>query len=184
MTTEELINLVKPENPYTSGYTPKANPYITAGNVTYVGLTQNKYTIIDTEDLYLFGKYRWFLSNSNGMYARTNLPGTNKQIRMHNLLFQEGTLVDHINRNSLDNRRTNLRKATSEINNLNVKPRSSSGYLGVYVRNNRKQVKYEAKIYHRGKRIQFGVFEDPKEAAKVVNEFREKLIKQLEKEIE
>ncbi|MBN1786762.1 MAG: HNH endonuclease [Sedimentisphaerales bacterium] len=47
------------------------------------------------------------------------------------LKAKKGQLVDHINRNPLDNRRKNLRLVTARQNNLNRKLKSNTGYIGV-----------------------------------------------------
>lgn len=48
-------------------------------------------------------------------------------------------IVDHINRNRLDNRWINLRNVPRQINNLNTKlyKNNKSGYRGIYWRNDK-----------------------------------------------
>ncbi|MGB8227279.1 MAG: HNH endonuclease [Sedimentisphaerales bacterium] len=50
---------------------------------------------------------------------------------------KEGDIVDHKNRNPLDNRRKNLRIVTSRQNNLNKRCKNTSGYIGVCVRHSK-----------------------------------------------
>lgn len=183
MTVEELINLVKTENPYTFGYTPKKNPYITKGEITYIGLSQNKYTTIDTEDLTKVENYRWYakFSRPKNWYA-TNSKRINSRSclsRLQSLIFPEYGLIDHINIDGLDNRKENLRKTTTALNNYNINPRSPTGFLGV----NAYGGKYNARVSVKRKLVHLGAFDTPEEAAKVVNEFRNKLIQQLEEEL-
>jgi hypothetical protein len=177
LTVEELIDLVKPENPYIFGYTPKKNPYITKGDTTYIGLTQNKYTTIDTEDLSKIENYRWCST------ARKKRPGyavtsTNAQKNklLQSLIFPEYVLIDHININGLDNRKKNLRNANTSLNNLNINPRSSSGYLGVHKHLN----SWEVKIQVKGKEYNFGTFKTPEEANIVAKRERARIIRELE----
>ncbi len=177
MTIEELIDLVKPENPYIFGYTPKENPYITTGNVTYIGLTQNKYTLIDTEDLMKIGNYHLCSAKSSTkgkFYAVTSKP-----VFLHRILYPEYKILDHINRNGLDNRKENLRNASPTLNNLNIDSKAASGYLGVH----KDHSCWAVKIQVRGKEAYFGRFKTPEEANVVAKRERERIIKELEQEL-
>ena len=75
----------------------------------------------------------------NGMYyAGRARPGGGKMISMHREIAgaRDGEDVDHRNRDSLDNRRRNLRKCTKSQNGANrpAQRDNSSGYKGVQVR--------------------------------------------------
>lgn len=64
-----------------------------------------------------------------------------KIYRVHRLAWakyhdQEPSLmIDHINRNKIDNRIKNLRHVSCQVNNLNVdrKPNKETGYIGIYL---------------------------------------------------
>ncbi len=75
-----------------------------------------------------------------------------------------GMIVDHINGDTLDNRRANLRVCTMAQNVRNrKKPRTNtSGYKGVHWMPRHK--KWMAKITCAGKHIFLGLFDDPAEA--------------------
>lgn len=85
-----------------------------------------------------------------------------------------GMLVDHENRNGLDNRRGNLRIATHSQNSCNrLKPASSatSRYKGVYLaRDQVRKSPWRAKIYVNRKKIHLGYFADEREAAMAYDE--------------
>jgi hypothetical protein len=77
--------------------------------------------------------------------------------------------VDHINWNGLDNRRGNLRLATTAENARNRGPTKAnkSGYKGVcWYKPSQKWMAY---IWH-GKHIALGLFDDPAEAARAHDE--------------
>lgn len=86
---------------------------------------------------------------------------------MHQL-FVSGGKVDHKNGNGLDNRRSNLRLATTQQNNFNVgiTKRNTSGYKGVYPARNG----FVATIRKSGKLYHGGTFKTALEAAKKYNE--------------
>lgn len=65
--------------------------------------------------------------------------------------------IDHINRNGMDNRISNLRVATMQQNmeNKSVYKRNKSGYLGVYPVGN----KFAAKICKHHKQYYLGLFD-------------------------
>tara|TARA_R110000824_G_scaffold396554_1_gene598108 strand:- start:1212 stop:1535 length:324 start_codon:yes stop_codon:yes gene_type:complete len=77
----------------------------------------------------------------------------------------KGMQVDHINRNPLDNRKSNLRICTNAENSYNTGPQknNTSGYKGVSWRKDAK--KWTAYIGHAPK-SHLGYFDTPEEAAK------------------
>jgi hypothetical protein len=78
-----------------------------------------------------------------------------------------GLLVDHRNNDTLDNRRANLRLATSSQNRINSrrdKSKTSSRYIGVSLEKGRN--KWLAYINYNGKRIHLGRFDSEIEAAR------------------
>ena len=120
--------------------------------------------VIDEQDADLIGGYRWHLADSG--YASVSRGG--KLLHIHSLILDlpTGYLPDHINRDRLDNRRENLRKATHRQNQLNRGPRTSSlsGYKGVsLVRSNGK---WQARIFVDGCNYSLGAYESPEDAAR------------------
>ena len=85
------------------------------GLTAHIALTQGKEAIVDVCDLELVLRFRWHaLRIRKAFYAVTRLPRANgKQpaLYMHQLLFGKG--CDHIDRNGLNNRRGNLRRASA-----------------------------------------------------------------------
>ena len=99
-----------------------------------INLTQNKYALIDEADYELVADYRWHFE---GRYAATRINGL--KIYLHSLLLKtpKGFLTDHINRDKLDNRRSNLKVCTPLQNVVN-----KSGNVGVRKRGNSYQARF------------------------------------------
>jgi hypothetical protein len=79
------------------------------------------------------------------------------------LKAKKGQIVDHINRNPLDNRRENLRIVNARQNVLNRRMRSNTGYIGVSRIPDRKKYCYHASFRLKGnKRKTFSTPVTPK----------------------
>ena len=94
----------------------KYNDYDLSGEYG-IGWTSNtnKEFYFDLEDYDKIKDYCWY-EHEYG-YLHTNDPISKQNIKMHQLIF--GKYPDHINRNRLDNRKSNLRSATSTENTQN-----------------------------------------------------------------
>lgn len=78
----------------------------------------------------------------------------------------KGMIVDHIDGDSLNNRKSNLRICTSQQNCYNISARKgTSNYRGIYF--DKKANKWAASININRKNTYLGVFEDEKTAAKM-----------------
>jgi len=137
-----------------------------------IQLTQGKVTLVDDEDFEYLNQWRWHVSNDN--YARRTIYNDKlfKALFMHREIMKvsKGLLVDHINGNSLDNRKLNLRICTNSQNlrnrlkNIN----NTSGYKGVRLINSTK--KWRAQIWLNSKYYHLGLFNNIKDAARAYNE--------------
>ena len=128
-------------------------------------LTQNKIAFVDDEDFEKLNKYKWyaFRSYSGKYYARRKK--SKKNIAMHREILNFPPMIDHINRDGLDNRRSNLRVCDNSQNRINSKMcrHNSSGFRGVsWFKITKKWVVHIAKD---NKKITVGYFTDKIKAA-------------------
>jgi D-Tyr-tRNAtyr deacylase len=155
------------------------NEYEVRSNITAIFLKKKDgtilETIIDTDDLGKLLSFRCRLTTDNN-YARIfyGYP-EKKSVGLHRFLLgsPEGLVIDHINHNTLDNRRKNLRVATIAENAQNRKGAQSdskTGIRGVYW--NKSFNKWHAHLKVNKKHISAGYFDDIKEAEKAVIEAR------------
>jgi len=152
-----------------------------------IPLTKGKQTIVDDDDFIFLSNHKWqYLSCRTG-YAVAHEPrSNNKIIYMHRIILraQKNQQVDHINHNTLDNRKGNLRLATAETNRWNTKIMNVKNrrfpYKGVryseginrgirYKSPEKSRKKYKSFITVKGKSIYLGVHRTPEEAAQAYN---------------
>jgi hypothetical protein len=92
-----------------------------------IWLTQRQFTIVDDEDYDKLNKYNWcaiYKKHTNSFYACRGIRGIkHKTIYMHRVILDapDTMEVDHINGDTLDNRRCNIRLATGSMNQKNRK---------------------------------------------------------------
>ena len=140
-----------------------------------IKLIRGKKAIIDDEDFEQVSKQKWCaLYDGHNWYAFRNKVIQNKPYKqitesLHRFLLMpnKGQEVDHINGDTLDNRRCNLRVCTHAENTHNSrKPKTglTSKYKGVDWYNPGK--KFRARIHvYRVKRKSLGYFKDEIKAA-------------------
>lgn len=125
---------------------------------------------IDTSDYPLVKDYRWRAhvrrTKSRTVYAHAWKKDIT--IKMHRLLFPEAESVDHRDGNGLNNRRSNLRAATSsqQAQNSPKQLLTSSKFKGVSARQHRG---FRAYITVNRKQIHLGIFDSEIEAAIAYN---------------
>lgn len=137
------------------------------------------YAIIDAVDAEWVGQWRWFF---DGRYvARSERrEGLSFTLRLHRSLMGlvSGDMreVDHINRDRLDNRRSNLRVVDPQINKQNVPSQvgSSSRYRGVSW--DKRKGKWQARAMVNRKSYTAGWFTTEREAAEAARALRVKIM--------
>lgn len=109
------------------------------------GAISNDSCLINVSAYDVVSQYKWRADRDG--YACANKGG--RHLRMHRLVIgaKQGEIVDHINRNPLDNRLENLRIASYSLNSVNTikKFKSYSKYRGVSI-DNRTYKKFIAQI--------------------------------------
>jgi hypothetical protein len=137
-----------------------------------IPLTKGKVAIVDEIDYHWLSQRHWYLHGDG--YAKCDLFGRRgfmMKVFMHRLILlaPDTATVDHANRDTLDNRRSNLRLATMSEQNAN-RPKifGASRFKGVYRRSDGR--KWCAQIRaHNAPTIYLGSFEIEEEAALAYN---------------
>lgn len=143
-----------------------------------ISLTRGQFAVVDAADFDWINQWKWAASPNKGFfYARCHIsPGGRKSfhVYMHRLVLGinrgDRMVADHINGNSLDNRRENLRACSTAENNRNVarRARNTSGYKGVYW--HKREEKWRAGIHFLGQSIHLGYFSEKTRAALAYND--------------
>jgi hypothetical protein len=161
---------------YRNGKPFKANEYFALPDGAIgIRLTRGRVAIIDEQDYDLVKHYTWrFLKRkidekgyAEAYYREVD---THKKVyvRMHNVIMNQ-LFIDHIDGDGLNNRRINLRPASTLQNHWNrgKSTRNTSGYKGVSW--SKQKCKWVANIRLDGKQIHLGFFGAPEEAANAYN---------------
>lgn len=144
-----------------------------------IPLTKGMVAIVDSVDFKHLSAYKWqaqwnqctrsFKAKREGAANEGVLKG--KSLLMHREILSlrpgDKRQVDHVNHDTLDNRRSNLRIASHLENNFNKRPyrNNKSGFKGVSW--SKKRRKFVAQFRIHGKVFNLGTFSNAKEAALV-----------------
>lgn len=132
------------------------------------------YAVVDLEDS-VIEKSKWSLQKRGYAVAYID----KQLVLMHHLILgkpKKGLVIDHINRNKLDNRKDNLRFVKQEINtrNAHIPSTNTSGFKGVTYEKRRR--KWAAQLVYRGKNHFGGYYDTIEEAAEGRKRLEQKLI--------
>lgn len=144
--------------------------------VIQINLTSKKYPglkiKVDKEDYPLVKDYKWHPSKARSQrrdlfYALADIyrNGIRTTISMHRLILKAkgGTVIDHINGDGLDNRKSNLRFVTQRVNTQNKHVKNSSNYPGVGW--SKANNKWRARVMDsEGVTFHLGTYDDEEEA--------------------
>ena len=123
------------------------------------------FTLVDDADYEWFNRYRWRL-NSKGYAIRSyTVEGKEIVVALHRAIMQPppDLVVDHIDHDTLNNTRANLRIITQQQNLMNRRlfRNNSTGFKGVTFQHG----KWHAQIEKDGRCIHLGFHHDLKTAA-------------------
>jgi len=149
--------------------------------VREIPLTQGQVALVDNEDYERVSKFNWYAlwtPNTKSFRAtrRSNIDeresGRKSAIYMHRVIMNAPPEmeVDHINHDTLNNQKSNLRLCTRTENNRNQRKLSgnfSSQYKGVSW--HQLAQKWRVQIQDNNKRRHLGLFTDETDAARVYN---------------
>jgi len=138
-----------------------------------IPLTKGYSAIVDDEDFEKVSIVRWqsSIGQSGNNYPLHNF-GKHKKpkfISLHRFLMnaKKGQIIDHINHNTLDNRKCNLRICTRSNNAMNMRKPKKSNSLSKYkgLSWNVKLNKWTVRVMKDYKNYYFGLFISEKDAA-------------------
>lgn len=138
-----------------------------------VELTRGLVALISSEDQERVLQYKWYAhASSKGRFYAARKDSEGKMLYMHRFIMEAptGTVIDHINGNRLDNRRSNLRITNHSLNALN-RVREASG-VTYFARTGR----WRAAIRVEGRDISLGIYDTKEQAQRVVSLARKEII--------
>jgi hypothetical protein len=155
-------------------------------------LTHGKVALVDDEDYEWLSKHKWFaLKPGKNWYAARGkyLPPRNERLTYmsreiwehHHGPIPTGLVVDHIDGNTLDDRKMSLRLVTVLINAQNYHKRKERDLpVGVYRTGDR----YRAQVVVNHRTYRLGRFATPEEASEARQAFKKWVLAALIKEME
>lgn len=143
------------------------NTYDLSGEYGVGYTSKNDIFYFDLADYDSIKDYHWYKSVQGYICARSNRNIGSSVIRLHRLIMHcedNNLIVDHINHNKSDNRKTNLRICTQKENTRNsvLNKNSVSGIIGVTYRKDSN--KWRSRLRVDGKLLSLGVFVNKNDA--------------------
>lgn len=144
--------------------------------------------MIDINDLELVKSmpFTWYVKqggNRGGLYVAANIydeSGKRTTVRLHQWIMNpsKGMVVDHINHDTLDNRRENLRVVTTSQNQLNRGKGNKGNRTKIQGVSFRKDIqKYRVRVYKDRRLIYSKHFNSLEEAKRKAVKVREKVFR-------
>jgi hypothetical protein len=151
---------------------PSSRIEIVGDGTAKVELTRGLWATIDESDVLIVAPYKWRAKpGKKTMYAvRSDNTKNYNDYHMHRQiagLGQSKLSIDHIDRDGLNNTRSNLRIANAQLQGLNMSQRSdcTTGVPGVALHHG----KWRARVAVNGKRYTLGYYSNMADATHVMN---------------
>lgn len=139
----------------------RTNSYDVDGDILVVRTNKGDEILVDLEEADKVKRHSWCVSVTG--YAVANIG--KKVVKLHGYILdaEDGTTIDHINRNKLDNRKSNLRFCTTSENMRNCANTKGSvvNELGISMT---AEGRYRARIMLNRKEINLGHYDTLEEA--------------------
>lgn len=147
-----------------------------------IELTQGQVALVDDADFDRVSQYNWQAVKGNRerskyyvirqVWIKDQKRDSTESMHRFILNAKKGQFVDHINGNTLDNRKDNLRICThsENVRNRVMDYNNKSGFKGVYRTFAGKNWRFVARISLNNKIIRLGHYSTAIEAAKAYNE--------------
>jgi hypothetical protein len=139
-----------------------------------IQLTQNQVALVDDEDFEYLSQWKWYARWST--FTETFYAASNKapMDSMHAQIMKtpKGMRTDHIDGNTLNNQKSNLRICThaENLRNRGKGKNNTSGYKGVSKHNK----KWRVRIGVDNRVIRYGCYDTPELAARAYDELAKK----------
>lgn len=137
-----------------------------------VTLTRGNVAIVDDDDYVRIMRYNWCTRRNSGgrlyAYRNTVVNGVHRQQPLASFILgtPHGVIADHIDGDSLNNRRSNLRAATVSQNAQNKRPARTGTSIYKGVAWSRDARKWRASIHANNKYVHLGYHTNEIDAAK------------------
>ena len=140
-----------------------------------IQLTQGKVARVDDSDFESLSLHKWYAAKNThtgkhyawrGDYALGRK--RRKTVHMSKTVLGCTGMVDHINGNTLDNRRSNLRECTNQQNSFNKRKTTKQNGAATQFKGvcwHKRLKKWQANICVNYRKVHIGYFDSPEEAA-------------------
>ena len=136
-----------------------------------IQLTRGQIALVDNDDYAMVSAVKWYASRNRDRWYAANRAGPRKAhvtIYLHRLIMNapSGVEVDHIDGNSLNCQRSNLRLASRSQNacNTGIRANNKSGFKGVSW--HERAGRWQVSIHDGDKIVYLGLFDSSLEGAK------------------